>query len=145
MSRQKENYTSAEFTYYIIGGYCLWSAKALHVATVKFQGSADRSFLDPVLIFLGAFSPVTAMTSGLTFVGVTTGLFILISPFMGAVLVKDFKRTRFGSCCLLMTMATASQIVTGSWHNPMAAFGGLIALVVVGVFVLIAAAQMVTD
>lgn len=142
---RKEKYSAFEFIYYIVGGYCLWSAKAIHIATVKFQGSAGKEFFDPVLIFLGAFSPLVSMTSDLGFSGFITGVFILISPFMGAVLIKDFKRTRFGSYCFLMSMAAASQIVTGSWYNPLAAVGGIIALVVIGIFVMVAGVQMVTD
>jgi hypothetical protein len=133
----KEKFTRIELFYYLVSIYCLWASQGLYAVTVKAQGTAGVSVLGPVLIVLGALSPITTMTSSLPFSGCIVGLYILISPLVGAILYRDYRKKRFGISCMILTAVTTSQVVTGTYYSPSAGVGGLLALfVVVCVFIL---------
>lgn|GEM_PF-7116025 len=145
LNMMKEKFTWFEIFYYIIATYCLWSSQDLFLATVKLQGTSEATAFDINLIFLGAIAPLTTITSSLPIGGNIVGIFILLSPLLGTVLCYDFRRVRFGCACFILTMATTSQVVTGTYFNLMAGLGGLIALFVVGMMFLVAVMVTVRD
>lgn len=132
----KEKLTNFEILYYVLSAYCLWASQELFSVTVKAQGTEGVSALEPALIVLGAFAPITIMTSSLIS-GVVVGVFILLSPLVGLVLYKDYKRKRFGIACFLLSALTTSQVVTGTYYSPMAGIGGWVSLILFVLMILI--------
>lgn len=140
-----KKFSKFEIFYYFIAIYCLWSSQDLFLATVKFQGTHDVSILDSSLFLVGAFVPITTMTSSLPIPGAIVGIFILVSPLLGAILYHDYKKKWVGVLCIILTMMVTSQVVTGTYYSPMAGLGGLIAPLVVVTLLLIGLLAVVRD
>lgn len=137
--------TPFEFIYYTLSIYCIYASQELHLVTVKTQGTADVFVLHPSLIFLGAIAPITTMTSSLSVSGIIVGVFILLSPLMGAILYKDYKQKRFGVSCFILTMLVTSLVVTGTIYSPVAGVGGLTSLFVISALFIFAVMSSVKE
>lgn len=134
----KAKLTKFEVIYCALALLCLLMSNDLHIATIKAQGTADIFVLHPVLFFLGAIAPITTMSSSLPVSGFIIGLFILVSPLLGAIAYKDFNQVRFASICFISTMLVTSSVVTGTLYSLTAGIGGLASLFVVGTLFVIA-------
>ena len=145
MTNKNDKTAIWEWAYYVIGAFCMWSSKAIHIDQAKAIGGEGISYFSPANILVGAFSPIFAFSSNTGFAGIVVGIFILITPFIGIVAFHDYKNQGFGALCIGMAMACSSQIVSGSWYNILAGLGGLAALIVVGVMVVMAGLSMAKD
>lgn len=133
----KGKFSQIEVFYYLVGAYSLWSSQDLFLATVQFQGTQGVSVLDPSLILVGAFIPVITITSSCPVSGAIVGIFILLSPVLGAISYHDYKKKRLGILCFILTMMVTSNVVTGTYFSPTAGVGGLFApIVTVAMFLL---------
>lgn len=141
----KEKFSKFEIFYYLTGAYCLWSSQNLFLATVNFQGTKEASIMDTSLFLVGAFSPITTMTSSLPASGTIVGIFIFFSPALSAILIHDYSKKRFGILCLVLTMMVTSQVVTGTYYSPTAGLGGLFAPLVITIMLLVALLAVVKD
>lgn len=140
-----KKFSQFETFYYFIAIYCLWSSQNLFLATVKFQGTENVNIFDPYLFLIGAFAPITTMTSSLPVSGVIVGIFILVSPILGLISYHDYQKKRFGIICIILATMVTSQVVTGTYYSPMAGLGGLIAPFVVATLLLMALLGVVKD
>lgn len=141
----KDKLTRFEILYYVLSIYCLWASQELFAVTVQAQGTEDVSVLNPALIVLGAIAPITTMTSSLPLSGSIVGVFILISPLMGAIFYKDLNKKWFGVSCWVLTGLATSQVVTGTYYSLTAGIGGLVALILISFLFAIAILSSVKD
>lgn len=141
----KGKFSKFEIFYYLTGAYCLWSSQNLFLATVKYQGTQEVSIMDTTLFLVGAIAPITTMTSSIPVSGAIVGIFIFFSPMLSAILIHDYKKKRFGILCLILTMMVTSQVVTGTYFNPIAGLGGLFAPLVITTMFLMALLAFVKD
>lgn len=137
--------TRFEILYYLLSIYCLWASQELFAVTVQAQGTENASVLNLTLIILGAIAPITTITSSLPFSGSIVGIFILISPLMGAILYKDYNKKRFGISCWILPALTTSQVVTGTYYSLTAGIGGLVALIFISFLFAISILSSVKD
>lgn len=134
----KKKITWFEMFYFVLSIYCLWASQELFSATVKQQGTSNASVFDPALLFVGALAPITTIGSSLPVSGLIVGVFILLTPLIGLIAYKDFKKKLFGTSCFVFTMLITSTVVTGTLYSLTAGVGGLISLFVIAILFAIA-------
>jgi len=89
-------------------------------------------------LWMGVIAPVSAIMEAGKYFGYISGWFILLAPFVAAVIYYDAKRKLASFFLFAGVIGSASMIITGHPFNLLVGLGGLIALPVIVIFALFA-------